>query len=189
MPSMFDERPILPIVGCQGDSAEQPGLIGHGSLVDSICKRRIEDLYLVQRDADFLHKALCVMAQVEWDEWHNIKVAEWSAEDAEEERQQAVADTVLLDDQESDPILEGWLHREEQAQRAATVDMRAKVKEEKQRELQCKVFNAYTSWKESAEMQAWSGKRLRRLGEEKVLEERHLWCPGNLYLGHPLFDM
>ena len=111
LPSMLDERPILPIVGCQGDSAEQPGLIGHGSLVDSICKRRIEDLYLVQRDADFLHEALCVMAQVEWDEWHNIKVAEWSAEDAEEERQQAVADTVLLDDQESDPILEGWLHR------------------------------------------------------------------------------
>lgn len=126
---------------------------------------RIQDLYLVQREACLLETELFGLAKHQWHEFRQGLEAQWKQED---DRLLVSADLGDL----SDPIATGWIERETHAAASAKADQRQRVLSEKWDELQQRASKAYEEWKSAADMRAWGGKRLRQPGEDRVLQER-----------------
>ena len=148
-------------------------------------EKRIEDLYLVQNDACLLRQELVRLADEEYEAWHSMMSLQWANEDQTRSLQWATEDQTrhlatgaqpLPTSEESlCPWSASWIAREVERESDTIHEQRRRSRKAKRQELRNRVDVAWHAWKDDAEKRAWAGERVRRPGEERLLEERSRW--------------
>ena len=141
---------------------------------------RIEDLFLVQREACLLEVELLALAKQAWQEFCHRMEAQWQEEDdhasaarGDYTNPSAVGALLSADlGDHDDPITMGWIARETDAMERARAEQRQSVLSQKWEELRKTALQLHADWKSEAETRAWRGLRKRLPGEGTVLQMR-----------------